>query len=152
MSVAQRCAEKGSGQPNKLQRCERGAAASQSRTESSLLASCLFVFCLVATALLRSVPIILSLLSHKADINLANSAGSSPIQVALQSGWQDTAAFLFEQGAAFDAAARTNTKITCPDCKRVDAGWAAAGYDRAKIPNYEYANKQWNRKAGAGGK
>ena len=103
-------------------------------------------------SLALSVPIIQSLLSHKADINLPNKEGSTPIQVALQSGWQDTAAFLFEHGANFDAAARKNTKISCPDCKRVDATWAAAGYDRSKIANYEYANKQWNRKAGAGGK
>lgn len=99
-----------------------------------------------------SVPIILSLLAHKADINLSNKDGVTPIQVALQSGWQDTAAFLFEQGAAFDANMRKTTKISCPDCKRVDATWAAADYDRSKIANYEYANKQWNRKAGAGGK
>jgi len=36
----------------------------------------------------NTFPIIISLIKAKADVNLKNQAGLTPIQVALQSGWQ----------------------------------------------------------------
>jgi ankyrin repeat protein len=60
----------------------------------------------------NTFPIIIALLKAKADINLTNKEGVTPIQIALQSGWQDTAAFLFQLGAKFDANIRKKTKIT----------------------------------------
>lgn len=95
----------------------------------------------------NTFPIIITLLTHKADINLRNKQGLTAIQVALQSGWQDTAAFLFEHGATFTAATRKETQIRCPDCLKVVATWEAADFNAAKIAPYSYANSTYNHHA-----
>jgi len=86
--------------------------------------------------------IIEALIKAGADVNAVNKAGQLPIQVALNSGWQDNAALLFLRGAKFDADIHNNTKITCPDCNRVSAGWKANGY---KWNGYTFANAEYNK-------
>ena len=90
----------------------------------------------------NTFPIIISLIKAKADVNLKNQAGLTPIQVALQSGWQDTVAFLLEScGAKFDEATRSATNVRCPDCKRVLASYEKANYQPI---NYQFENNKWN--------
>jgi len=60
-----------------------------------------------------------ALLKAGADINLANKSGLTPVQVALQSGWQDGAALLLRKGGKYDADIAAKTNVRCPDCKRL---------------------------------
>jgi ankyrin repeat protein len=87
----------------------------------------------------HTFPMIVQLLDAKANINLANKDGASPIQVAAQSGWQDTVAFLLQRGAKLDAESK-KWKISCPDCRRVLAQFEGDNYE---YKGYKFENPRW---------
>lgn len=65
---------------------------------------------------------------------------------SLCSGWQDTAAYLFEAGGAkVDKDLIAATRFGCPDCKRLVKSWEEAEYKRPEQggPKHEFSNKKW---------
>jgi len=89
-------------------------------------------------------PIILQLVEAKADLNLKNAQGLTPLQVAANSGWQDTIAFLLQHGATLNKE-MINDKamhVSCGDCKRVLKEFEDSNFH---FTTYKYENPHWTK-------
>mmetsp|Transcript_2074 Transcript_2074/g.2831 ORF Transcript_2074/g.2831 Transcript_2074/m.2831 type:complete len:128 (-) Transcript_2074:83-466(-) len=54
------------------------------------------------------------------DINAKDKSGLTPLEISLQSGWQNIASLLLDNGVDRSVVTPSmKSKITCPDCKRV---------------------------------